>query len=489
MMQSGSNRSLQQPVAAPSAAGEPSIRLNTSRVASWGAVAVVTLLLAAIGVFVGWHIDSAIDTATRIAHPHETQTALEHTRATLDALLDSVQDYVIDGAEGMRIQYDDAVRALGSQASELSALGGAALTSSDLADVDRHLKDVVRSSRAVIDARNVERPEVVRRLADATVVAVNSAKGHLDSLIVAQQELLRTHERSLRRDVGQMYGALVATSVIVLCVLAGALYLVEGDRRRGVAVQNFLRSENERLEAAVRERSATLAEANRELSWFSKRALQIQEKERRNLALELHDQIGQELASLVLSLTRCEREMAKAEQADARNIVQESIEIARAAYGDVHNLALDLRPAMLDRLGLIPTLQWYARQQAKHSGCEITVEADAFPVVLPSDILIASFRIVQEAVSNAVRHGRPRRIDVVARYRPDCVEVQVRDDGVGFDPAQVNEQAEPRIGLGLIGMRQRAQDVGGHVSIRSAPGEGTQIVALLPLPQAPAQVQ
>jgi len=135
------------------------------------------------------------------------------------------------------------------------------------------------------------------------------------------------------------------------------------------------------------------------LTWFSKRALQIQEQERRSLSLELHDQIGQELASLVLSLTRCEREIPAALQPELRSAVQDSIEIARAAYGDVHNLALDLRPAMLDRLGLIPTLQWYARQQARHARCEIAVEADTFPVELSPEILIAAFRIVQEAVS------------------------------------------------------------------------------------------
>jgi signal transduction histidine kinase len=285
----------------------------------------------------------------------------------------------------------------------------------------------------------------------------------------------------------------VATAAIVLCVLAGTIVLVEYDQRRQAAVRDHLRSENERLENAVQERSETLAQANRELTWFSKRALQIQERERRNLALELHDQIGQELASLVLSLTRCEREMTTAGQSALRNTVQDSIEIARAAYGDVHNMALDLRPAMLDRLGLIPTLQWFARRQAKYSACEILVEADPFPVVLPSDILIAAFRIVQEAVSNAVRHANPHRIQIEARYRPGCIELQIRDDGVGFDPsAAVTQQEphgglerEPRGGLGLIGIRQRAADVGGHVSIRSQPGSGTEIVALLSVPETP----
>jgi len=112
--------------------------------------------------------------------------------------------------------------------------------------------------------------------------------------------------------------------------------------------------------------------------------------------------------------------------------VQASIDMARAAYGDVHNIALDLRPAMLDRLGLIPTLQWYARQQAKYARCEIAVEADAFPGP-------AAFGSVDRGVPDRpgsreqcsgvtpVRNGSRSR----ARYRPGCVELRIRDDGVG----------------------------------------------------------
>jgi signal transduction histidine kinase len=451
---------------------------------TWIAVLAVALSLGGVGMFLAARFDGAIETATLIARPHEVQTQLEQTKATLDALQDSVQDYIIDGADGMRYQYEDAVRSLAERTAELPALGGAAFSSDDLAAIDHHVTQVRNTSRAVIDARNRERPETVRRLAEAGLAAVNAARRELDRLVAAQQDLLRAREQALRGNVAQMYSGLVATAVIVLCLLVGAVILVENDRRRSLVLQDVLRSENERLEAAVRERSATLAQANHELGWFSKRALQIQEQERRSLALELHDQIGQELASLVLSLTRCEREIAETERSEALSAVQDSIEIARAAYGDVHNLALDLRPAMLDRLGLIPTLQWYARRLAKHSGCEILVEADAFPVLLPPEILIAAFRVAQEAVSNAVRHAKPHRIDIEARYTPSRIELQIRDDGAGFDPGQANERQEPRVGLGLIGIRQRVQDVGGHVSIQSAPGSGTQVKAVLPLPEA-----
>jgi signal transduction histidine kinase len=454
------------------------------RTVSWGIALVIASLLVGVGIYVALHIDSAIDTARLIARPHEVQTALEHTKGTLDALEDSVQDYIIDGAEGMRFQYEDAVRALRAQESELSSLTAAGLSAGDLSEIDTALAKVLSTSRAVIDARRSAGVEPAGRLNEAGLAAVVAANRKLDATIAGQQDLLRSRERALRWDVAQMLGGLVATATIVICVLAGALVLIESDRRRTADAQNTLRSENVRLEDAVRERSETLAQANRELAWFARRALQIQEQERRNLALELHDQIGQELAALVMTLTRSDQELAPLVQPEKRAALQAGIEIARAAYGDIHNLALELRPAMLDRLGLLPTLQWYARQQAKFARCEIVVEADEFPAGLTSEVLTAAYRIVQEAVSNAVRHGNPRRIEIRARCVHDRIELRIRDDGVGFDPDATVAHQEPRLGLGLIGIRQRAHDAGGEVAIRSAPGSGTEIVASLSLPPA-----
>jgi signal transduction histidine kinase len=460
------------------------MKIPATRTIVWSAVAAVALLLAGIGTLFGSHFESAIDTATRIARPHEVQTQLEHTKATLDAVQDSVQDFIVDGADGMRYQYEDAVRALGTQTAELPALAGREVAPSDLVEVDQHIASVLTTTRAVIDARSEHGEEAARRLYGPALAELNATQRKLDAVISGQQLLLQQNERTLRWDVAQMFGGLVAMGAIVLCGLAVAVVLAEQDRRRNAAAQGMLRTENERLESAVRERSETLAQANRELTWFSKRALQIQEQERRNLALELHDQIGQELAALVHSLQRCERELPDGTQPALKHVMEESIEIARSAYGDVHNLALDLRPTMLDRLGLIPTLQWFARQQARYSGCEVSVEADAFPADLPSDRLIAAFRIVQEAVSNAVRHAKAHRIEIRAHYRPDRVELQVQDDGEGFDPERVASQQEPRFGLGLVGMRQRAQDAGGQLSIQSKPGTGTTVTAVLSLPKA-----
>jgi len=169
-------------------------------------------------------------------------------------------------------------------------------------------------------------------------------------------------------------------------VLAGTIVLVELDQRRSGA-SGRLRSENETpWKMPCWERSATLADANRELTWFSKRSCRSRNRSARSLALELHDQIGQELASLVLSLSRCEREMAGARQQEARSAVQDSIEIARAAYWRRPQHGADLRPAMLDRPGLIPTLQVVCAPAGEAFGLRDRGGADAFPVDLPSDV-------------------------------------------------------------------------------------------------------
>jgi signal transduction histidine kinase len=460
-------------------------RGTAARFAPWAVVLAVALLVAGVGAFVGQRIHSALDAATMLGRPHEVQTALEHIGASIDILDDSVQDYIIEGAAGRRIlfQYEDAARQLSARTAELTALAGSAIPAGDLAEVDRRIAEVLSASKAVIDAGASNRAEALRLLAEEGR-ATNIANRKLDALVAAQLQLRRAREWSLRSDVEQIAWGLGATAAIVLCMLVAAIVLLEQDRRRQAEVRDRLNSENLRLEGAVRERSETLAQANRELTWFSRRALQVQEKERRNLALELHDQIGQELAALVMTLTRSDQELAPLVQPEKRAALQAGIEIARAAYGDIHNLALELRPAMLDRLGLLPTLQWYARQQAKFARCEIVVEADEFPAGLTSEVLTAAYRIVQEAVSNAVRHGNPRRIEIRARCVHDRIELRIRDDGVGFDPDATVAHQEPRLGLGLIGIRQRAHDAGGEVAIRSAPGSGTEIVASLSLPPA-----
>jgi two-component system sensor histidine kinase UhpB len=217
----------------------------------------------------------------------------------------------------------------------------------------------------------------------------------------------------------------------------------------------------------------------RRLASTSRQILRVQEQERRAIALELHDQIGQQLAALKINLFRIERGASDPSLAVR---IGDCLEITETTLGQVRGLALELRPSVLDNLGLLPALEWYAQHQSERADCSIEVVAAALPERLDPDLVTAAFRIVQEAVNNAVRHGRARHIDITLEVVDDNLCIAVRDDGSGFD-SRAKSQAAAREGesLGLLGMRERCELVGGRFAIASQPGQGTEVRAELPL--------
>jgi PAS domain S-box-containing protein len=222
-----------------------------------------------------------------------------------------------------------------------------------------------------------------------------------------------------------------------------------------------------------REARARQVELTEHLRALSRRLLSVQEEERRALARELHDEIGQQLAALKLNLAILEREVpGEPRLADSLAIADQTIE-------HVRNTALNLRPSVLDDLGLAASLNWYARRQAGRTGCRIEVSAEL--PRLNRDVETAVFRIVQESVNNAIRHGHPRRVGVDAHIAGGAVRIAIEDDGRGFEPDLAAGRDE---GLGLGGMRERAELLGGTLSLSSRPGAGTRIEASIPLQEA-----
>jgi signal transduction histidine kinase len=150
----------------------------------------------------------------------------------------------------------------------------------------------------------------------------------------------------------------------------------------------------------------------------------------------------------------------------------------------VRDLSLDLRPAMLDDLGLVSALRWYLDLQAKRVGYKARLAADTNDVRISPAIEIAAFRVAQEALTNVARHARARRVNVRLRVRDGALRLVIRDDGGGFDADAILRRGRRGEGLGLLGMRERAALLGGQVMIRSAPGRGTEVRLLIPLEQA-----
>jgi signal transduction histidine kinase len=204
---------------------------------------------------------------------------------------------------------------------------------------------------------------------------------------------------------------------------------------------------------------------------LSRRLVEAQERERRHVARELHDEAGQALASLRFGLRVLEREVA--EGGDVSAYVTELLRTTDAVIDGLHRLAADLRPASLDHLGLDAALRQYARSAAATYGFIVRFKARGFTGErLPAVVETALFRVVQEAVTNVVRHARASRVDVLLEHRGDRVLVMVEDDGVGFEPDRLQEGEH----FGLLGLRERAEALDGGLTVESAPGTGTTVV-------------
>ena len=226
-------------------------------------------------------------------------------------------------------------------------------------------------------------------------------------------------------------------------------------------------------------------EAYRErLREVAARALGAAEEERKRIARELHDETAQMLAALLIRI----RVVRGARDPRAVDALLEDMrsEVAHALEG-IRRFARGLRPPALDELGLVPAIESHVRSLLEISDLHVTVDADDLKGVLPPEAELAMYRIVQEALSNVLRHARATRASVRIVREPERVVVTVEDDGQGFDPAEV--AAREQAGLGLFGMNERAAYLGGRAEVRSTPGAGTRVraeVPLAPTPRGPA---
>jgi signal transduction histidine kinase len=221
-----------------------------------------------------------------------------------------------------------------------------------------------------------------------------------------------------------------------------------------------------------------LQELAHRLQQLSRSLLTVQEEERRHLSRELHDEFGQLLAAITLHL-----HAAKAVAGDAAQpSLDESMALVQRAGAQMRSLALELRPTMLETGGLGATLRWLAEQHQQRTGTITEVVGHLGD--LPSNLAIACFRVVQEALTNAVRHARAQHVWIELEQSDALLELVVRDDGVGFDVTRTLDRSARGPNLGLLGMRERMEILGGRLEIDSQAGRGTRIHVSLPLTES-----
>ncbi len=217
-------------------------------------------------------------------------------------------------------------------------------------------------------------------------------------------------------------------------------------------------------------------EGTTQLRALSRRLVETQENERRHISRELHDEAAQALVSLRYGLRLLEREINQGGSGGGR--VTELVQQTDAVIDGLHRLAANLRPASLDHLGLEAALRQYLRSAGSKSDLTVRFKARGFAGKrLPAAVETALYRVVQEAVTNVVRHARATRVDVLAECRDGRVNLMVEDDGVGFDPDEVRRGEH----LGLLGLQERADALGGTMTLESAPGKGTAVVVEVPI--------
>jgi signal transduction histidine kinase len=214
------------------------------------------------------------------------------------------------------------------------------------------------------------------------------------------------------------------------------------------------------------------------LETVSRRLVEVQETERRHLAHELHDEIGQSLTAILYRL-----EAVKASRTSGNGILDEAIEITDRTMQSVRNISLDLRPSLLDEAGLAETLRWYVDRMVRSDTLEVNLSVSPVLRSLPLDVRTACFRIVQEALTNVVRHAEARRARVELKQSGSRVELAVWDDGRGFDVEEAYREARSGTSMGILGMRERAELLGGELVFASSPGAGTTVKASVPLPE------
>jgi PAS domain S-box-containing protein len=233
------------------------------------------------------------------------------------------------------------------------------------------------------------------------------------------------------------------------------------------------------MDITERKRSESmLKQAKEQLQRLSRRLLELQEAERRHLSRELHDEIGQALTALKINLQAVQR------CSDSSTFIprlEDSISIVDRTLRQVRNLALDLRPSLLDDLGLCAALRWYADQQEQRTGLRIQFKAYAPDARLESTLATACFRVAQEALTNVVRHAQAQAAWVELEEQDGFLCLRVRDDGLGFDQEVVRRQLAHGASMGLLGMEERVLFLGGQFDIESAPNRGTTVQARFPI--------
>ena len=312
----------------------------------------------------------------------------------------------------------------------------------DLQDINRSMSSAAGERRSVIPSETAV-VEITERL----------------------QDIGSKQEAAAEAEIQNQFGRLGARLRNVLSLaLAAALVLA-----LGCLAYIF------RIERQNRHRYGEIVAGRKALEQLSARLVDAQETERRAISRELHDQVGQTLNALLVDAANLAKRLPPEDDV-SRRYLDNIRTFADSSVNSIRDIALLLRPSMLDDLGLIPALEWQAREVSRRTGIKVEVAAENVPDSLPDDVRTCIYRVVQEALQNVSRHSGAKSAVIVVRNDVGSLSLTVADDGRGFDLQ--------RRGLGMMGMEERVRQLGGRLEVESAPGKGATLRVSLPIAAA-----
>ena len=251
-------------------------------------------------------------------------------------------------------------------------------------------------------------------------------------------------------------------------------------RELTLSLQEQTRQLEERTSIEKARLFQAVAQQRDQLRALTGKLTQVQETERKQLAQELHDELGQMLTAISINLGTIQQELGDDGSASVRERLDESYLLVEQMLEQVRELSLNLRPPMLDDLGLVPTLRWYVQRYAERSNIAVQLDVADYGERLTSDVETTIYRVLQEALTNIARHAGAQKVLVRLHVSDSTIRAYVDDDGCGFDVATVMGRTVDQSSAGLLGMRERVTIMGGAFTMQSDPGAGTQLSFVIP---------
>ncbi len=398
------------------------------------------------------------------------------TRSALNRVLQHVLDaetgsrgYLLTGDPRYLEPYNKAVAEIGQNLEQLRqtyARAGEDETNT-LIQLSRNVERKLGEMDISVRMRQQGNEEVWKfvLLTDIGKLHMDAIRSHAGKLINSSAERVDLSQSQVRRSL--MLSRVGIAAVTLAGLLAFYLYLRQTTALKlaGERQQQALQQERDLLETQVRDRTASLAELATHLQ-------QVREQERGHLARELHDELGALLTAAKLDVARLKSRL-QGQPPEVAERLQHLTETLNSGIALKRRIIEDLRPSSLSNLGLNASLEILAREFSERSGVDVTTNLE--PVELDEASQLTVYRLVQESLTNMAKYAQARQAEISLRNYGAHVEVDVKDDGKGFDMAQAKPSTH-----GLAGMRHRVEAAGGRLTVASAPGQGTRVAAVLP---------